>query len=229
MRSFPTSGSDSVRAAMSRAERASVFVADDHPVFLEAVAQAIRTRPELELAGQAGDGRQALVAMQRSWPTIAILDQQLPSLSGLDVLRALQRDQAPTRVMLLCSDDSSALVYEAIQAGAAGFLTKASTLAAICDAVAIIARGGLVLAPEVQMGLAEQVRSRGVDDRPVLSPREAQVLRLIADGQSAPQIGATLFISPSTVKTHIKSVFEKLEVNDRAAAVAEGMRRGLLE
>jgi two-component system nitrate/nitrite response regulator NarL len=117
-----------------------------------------------------------------------------------------------------------------VKLGVAGFLTKAATLAQICDTIAAVARGETVLAPEVQSGLVAELRNRNDHaSRPVLSERELQVLRLVAEGLSGPQIGAQLFISASTVKTHVRSALEKLGVSDRAAAVAEAMRRGLLE
>jgi two-component system nitrate/nitrite response regulator NarL len=210
-------------------ERITVYVADDHPVFREAVGRAIKARPEFELAGQAADGRQALTEIRELAPKVALLDNLLPSLAGVDILRAVQRDSLPTHVIILSADDSGSLVYEAVQLGAAGFLSKAATLTEICDAVAAVARGGTVLAPEVQAGLVGAMRAQAQTEAPLLSAREAEILRLIADGLSAPEIGTQLFISPSTVKTHVRNLFEKLGVSDRAAAVAEGMRRGLLE
>jgi two-component system nitrate/nitrite response regulator NarL len=150
-------------------------------------------------------------------------------MSGMEILRAIQRDGSATRVVMLTAESSSAFVYDALKLGASGFLTKAATIDAICDAVAIAARGATVLAPEVQSALAGEVRSRELRQRTVLSDREAQVLALIADGLTAPAIAKQLYISPSTVKTHVQNLFEKLEVSDRAAAVAEAMRRGLLE
>jgi two-component system nitrate/nitrite response regulator NarL len=210
-------------------DRITVYVADDHPVFREAVGRAIRARPDFELAGLAADGREALTAIRELTPVVAILDNRLPSLAGVDILRAVQRDSVPTRVIILSADDSGSLVYEAVQLGAAGFLTKVATMTEICDAVAAVARGGTVLAPEIQHGLVGEVQAHSRTAGPLLSERESEVLRLIADGLSAPEIGAQLFISPSTVKTHVRKLFEKLDVSDRAAAVAEGMRRGLLE
>jgi two-component system nitrate/nitrite response regulator NarL len=108
-------------------------------------------------------------------------------------------------------------------------LTKAATLTAIYDAIAAVARGETVLAPEVQSGLVSELRAREQPQRSFLSEREMQVLRLSADGLTGPEIGARLYISSSTVKTHVKSLLEKLEVSDRAAAVAEAMRRGLID
>jgi two-component system nitrate/nitrite response regulator NarL len=108
-------------------------------------------------------------------------------------------------------------------------LTKAATLNEICDTLAAVARGETVLSPDIQSGLVSELRDRDQPARSLLSEREAQVLRLIAEGLSGPEIGARLYISSSTVKTHVKSVLEKLGVNDRAAAVAEAMRRGLID
>ncbi len=214
---------------MPRAEPITVYVADDHPVFREALSRAVKQHPDFELVGATGDGREALDGIGETRPAVAIVDQNLPSLAGVEIVRAISRDAVPSRVIMLSGDDSSALVYDAMQLGAAGFMTKTATLAAICDAILAVARGSTVLAPEVQAGFIAEMRARSAPDRPILSERESQVLALIADGLSAPQIGAQLFISSSTVKSHIKNVFEKLGVSDRAAAVAEGMRRGLLQ
>jgi two-component system, NarL family, nitrate/nitrite response regulator NarL len=141
----------------------------------------------------------------------------------------VQRDHVPTRVIILSGASSGSLVYEAVQLGAAGFLTKGATIGAICDAIATVAGGETVLAPEIQTGLVSELRMRLQPDRPVLSEREAEVLSLIATGLSVPEISTRLIISRSTVKTHVRNLFEKLGVSDRAAAVAEAMRRGLLE
>jgi two-component system nitrate/nitrite response regulator NarL len=198
-------------------------------VFREAVGRAIKARPDFELAGQAADGREALTEIRELAPSVAVLDNGLPSLTGVEILRAVKRDSVPTRVIILSADDSGSLVYEAVQLGAAGFLTKVATLTEICDAVAAVARGATVLAPEIQAGLVGELRAQTQTGAPLLSERESEVLRLIAQGRSAPEIGEQLFISPSTVKSHTRNLFEKLGVSDRAAAVAEGMRRGLLE
>jgi two-component system nitrate/nitrite response regulator NarL len=206
-----------------------VYIAEDHPVFQDAVARAVRTRPDLELVGTANDGRTALEEIRRISPSVALLDQTLPGLNGIDVARAIVRDALPTRVLMLSADSSSGMVYDAVRLGVAGFLTKAATLDQICNTVAAVGRGETVLAQEIQSGLVTELRERERHDVPLLSQRESQVLALIAQGLSGPEIGARLFISSSTVKSHVKSVLEKLGVSDRAAAVAEGMRRGLIE
>jgi two-component system, NarL family, nitrate/nitrite response regulator NarL len=214
---------------MAGEERTTVYVAEDHPVFQEALARAIKGRPDFEFSGAASDGRTALSEIRERQPAVALLDLRLPGLSGLEIVRAIQRDSLGTRVVVLSADSSRGFVYDAIKLGAAGFLTKAATLTEICDTVAAVARGETVLAPEIQSGLVSALREHDRPERPLLSERESQVLRLIAEGLTGPAIGTRLHISSSTVKSHVKSVLEKLSVSDRAAAVAEAMRRGLIE
>lgn len=213
----------------ARAPRVRVFVADDHPVYREGVARAIRARPDFELIGEAEDGRQALEAIRAQTPDVAVLDVQMPGLQGSEVLHAIKRDGVPTRVVLLSAHVDSETVYRAVASGAGAYLSKESSRERICDAVAAVARGEVVLSAEVQAGLASEIQIRERDERPALTPREHQILVLTADGHSAPDIGRQLHLSQSTVKTHLKSLYEKLGVSDRAAAVAESMRRGLLE
>jgi two-component system nitrate/nitrite response regulator NarL len=214
---------------MVAGERITVYVADDHPVFREAVARAASSRPELELVGTGADGRAALEDIRALSPGVAVVDMRLPHIEGLEIVRAIRRDGLPTLVVMLSADSSRELVYDAVQLGAAAFLTKASTLDQICNAILAVARGETVLAPEVHSGLVRELRDRDRPAASLLSERESQVLKLIAEGRSNPEIAQELFISPSTVKTYVKSVLDKLGVNDRSAAVAEAMRRGIIE
>jgi two-component system, NarL family, nitrate/nitrite response regulator NarL len=213
----------------AKAPRVRVFVADDHPVYREGVARAIKARPEFELVGEAEDGRRALDAIKELLPDVAVLDVQMPRLQGSDVLHAIKRDGLATRVVLLSAHVDSDTVYRAVASGVGAYLSKESSRERICDAVAAVARGEVVLSAEVQAGLASEIQIRERDERPALTPREHEILTLTANGQSAPDIGRQLHLSQSTVKTHLKSLYEKLGVSDRAAAVAESMRRGLLE
>jgi two-component system nitrate/nitrite response regulator NarL len=211
-------------------DRVRVLIADDHPLFREGLARAVGQRPEFELAGEAHDGREALEQIRALAPDVAILDVRMPGLPGLEVLEALGREHLPTHVLILSAASDSAIVYAAIAAGAAGYLSKDADREAICDAISAIARGGRVLDPALQAGMFHEIHAREVDGaRPVLSDREQQILRLTADGLTAPAIGKRLFLSTATVKTHLSHIYEKLGVNDRAAAVAEAMRRRLLE
>lgn len=213
----------------AKAPRVRVLVADDHPVYREGVARAIKGRPDFELVGEAEDGREALDAINALTPDVAVLDVQMPGLTGNEVLNAVRRDGLATRVVLLSAHVDSETVYRAVAAGAGAYLSKESSRDRICDAVAAVARGEVVLSAEVQAGLASEIQIREREERPALTPREHEILVLTANGHSAPDIGKKLHLSQSTVKTHLKSLYEKLGVSDRAAAVAEAMRRGLLE
>jgi two-component system nitrate/nitrite response regulator NarL len=210
-------------------DRATVFVADDHPVFREGLIRAIKSRAELEVVGEAGDGREALERIRELSPDVALLDVKMPGLDGTQVAHAVKRDGLDTRVVLLSAHAPSDLIYRAIAMGAAAYVSKEASRDEICDTVAAVGRGETRLAPEVQAELVRQIQMRAVDDRPVLSPRERQVLVMIADGMSAPDVAGQLHVSPATVKTHLQTLYEKLGVSDRAAAVARAMRLGLLE
>ena len=210
--------------------RVRVLVADDHPIYREGIVRAVKERPDLELVGEAEDGRRALDEIKDSLPDVALLDIRMPGLEGPQVLNALHRDGVKTNVIFLSAFMESELAYETVAAGARGYLSKESSREEICDAIAAVARGGTALAPEAQAGLALQVQARERSaDTPQLTAREREVLQLISEGLSAPQIGQRIHLSPTTVKSHLHKLYEKLGVSDRAAAVAEAMRRGLLE
>ena len=211
-------------------KRLRVLVSDDHPLYRDGIARAVRDRLELELVGEPGDGRAALEAIRELSPDVAVIDLRLPGLGGIEILNAVRREGLLTRVLVLSASTEGALVHEAMSAGAAGYLAKTADRAEVCNAVAAVARGQAVLDHELQAGLLEEVRTRGTaTERPSLTRREAQVLRLIADGLSAPAIGRELYLAPATVKTHMSHLYEKLGVGDRAACVAQAMRVGLLE
>jgi two-component system, NarL family, nitrate/nitrite response regulator NarL len=217
-------------AFVPRTNRVRVVLADDHPIYREGLARAIKERPELQLAGEAKDGREALELIQRDQPDVAVLDVRMPDLEGPQVLHAINRDRIPIAVVFLSAHLDGDTAYRVVAEGASAFLSKHADRAEICEAIARVARGEIVLAPEVQAGLAREIAARGVDAQgPDLTSREAEVLRLIADGLSTPEIARRIHLSPPTVKGHLQSLYEKLGVSDRAAAVAEAMRRGLLE
>lgn len=211
------------------ARRVRVLVADDHPLFREAIVRTVRERPEFELVAEAADGRAALAAIRELAPDVAVIDLKMPQLDGLAVVAAVRRDALPTRIVLLSAFLDGAVVVQEVAAGAAAYLSKEAGRREIADAVAAVARGETVLSPEAQAGIAAQLRQRGTQERPLLSPREREVLGHVAAGRGAPEIARRLQLSPATVKGHLQGLYEKLGVSDRAAAVAEAMRRGLLE
>jgi two-component system nitrate/nitrite response regulator NarL len=206
-----------------------VLVADDHPVYREGVVRALRDSGAIEVVAELADGREALERITALLPDVALLDYKLPGLDGLEILHAVTRDGMATRVLLLSAHSDSTIVYQALQTGAAGYMPKESQRQAIVDGVLAVARGESVLPPEIAVGLVTEIRMRSTSDGPVLTPREREILRLVADGNSFPEIAAVLFLGVTTVKTHVQHVYEKLGVSDRAAAVAEAMRRRLIE
>ena len=209
--------------------RIRVLVAHGQPLYRDGLARAIKERPELELIGDTGHGREALDAIEAERPDVAVLDRRLVDLTGEQVLNAVGRDGLGTRVVMIAAEPEPGLVYSAIENGAAGYLTHDADAGELCDAVTAVARGGIVLAPQVQAGIAGEIRLRADYDRPFLSEREREILKLVADGLTAPEIGRRIHVSTATVKTHLQHLYEKLGVGERAAAVAEAMRRGLVE
>ena len=205
------------------------MVADSHPLYCDAIARAIKERPELELVAQASDGREALDAIGETRPEVAVIDPSLGTLTGEQILVAVRRDGLGTRVIMIAAEPTPGAVYAAIANGAAGYLTTDADARQLCEAISAVARGQTVLAPELQKGIAGEIRLREVRFRPVLSDRERETLKLVAEGLTAPDIGRRLHLSTGTVKTHLAHLYEKLEVSERAAAVAQAMRRGLLE
>ena len=215
---------------MGGSRRIRVLIADDHPLFREAIARVIAEREDLELVAEAADGRAALERIRELKPDVAVIDVRMPELDGSDVLVALREEGLPTNVVFLSAFLDAKTVYDAVAAGANAYLSKEAETQEIVTAILAAARGETILGPEVQTGLAEQIRFREeTESRPRLSDREHEVLKLIAQGLSAPEIGERIHLSTATVKTHLQHLYEKLGVSERAAAVAEGMRRGLVD
>jgi two-component system, NarL family, nitrate/nitrite response regulator NarL len=208
--------------------RVTVVVADDHPLYRDGLAGAIREHPALELLGEATNGSEAVELIERHAPDVALLDVKM-HVNGPTVLRRIAGSGHATRVVFLSAYLDSALIYSVIEAGAAGYLSKQDDRSAICDALKAAARGDLVLSRATQTALGREIRANRRPEPTPLTQREQEVLRLAAEGLSAPDIGARLYLSPATVKTHLAHLYEKLGVSDRSAAVAEGFRRGLLE
>ena len=206
-----------------------VVVVDDHPFFRDGVSRGLTNSGLITVVGEAETGRDGLAVIAEHRPAVAVVDYQLPDLDGIAVTQAVVRDGLPTRVLLLSAITDSPVVFRALEVGASGYLSKDSRRAEIVDAVLSVAKGRTVVPPDLAGSLAQEIRLRAQPSAPVLSEREMQVLRGFARGLSIPQLAKELYIGASTVKTHTQRLYEKLGVSDRAAAVAEAMRRGLLE
>ena len=209
--------------------RVRVVVVDDHPFFRDGLSRGLVNSGRIEMVGEADNGRDGLDVITAERPDVAVVDYQMPDLNGLQLLSAIIRDQIPTKVLMLSAIVDASIVYAAVEAGAAGYLSKDARRQDIIDAVLAVNRGRTIVPPELAAGLVSQIRLRAEPNRPVLSPRELEVLKGFARGLSVPELGRELFLGTSTVKTHAQRLYQKLGVSDRAAAVAEGMRMGLLE
>lgn len=207
----------------------SVLIAEDHPIFLEGLVRVIGSRPGLSVAGTCGSGDQALSESRRLRPDVLLIDVELRGIDGISVIRSVAGDGLPTKALVVTASRRRNVISDAIQAGASGYLPKSADARTICDAILKIAMGKTVWPPDVQELLAAEIRDRGPSHDSVLTPRELEILKLIADGHSTTEVASRLYLSVATVKTHLHRGFNKLEVNDRAAAVAEALRRGLFD
>src|SRR4051794_9547806 len=213
-------GRDSVRAAVI-----DVVVADAQPLFRDALARVIRQDAGLNLAAEAGDGRAALAAIRARRPDVALVAQELGQLDGEGVLAAVRRAGLPTRVVLL---DGGGDAWALLGAGAAGLLSRAVTPDAVRAAVRRVAGGGTALGPEAQAALAREVRARR-PERPLLSPREQEVLELVAEGLSAPRIAQRPQPGTSPGRTHLQRLAGRLDGGDGGQLVRHALRLRLVD
>ena len=202
-----------------------VLIVDDHPVVRDGLRGIFESTAEFEVAGEAGNGAEAVTRARALKPDVVLMDLRMPDVDGVTAIKRLAELGLDTRVLVLTTYDTDSDVVPAIEAGATGYLLKDAPRDELLRAVRAAARGESVLSPSVATRLVGQVRAPA---REPLSQRELDVLGLIARGSSNRETARRLFISEATVKTHVLHIFAKLGVNDRAAAVAVGFERGLL-
>lgn len=207
-----------------RATVTSVLVADDHPAVVEAVADVL-SEHGIEIAGRARDGNDAVEQIELRKPTVALLDLRMPGQSGIDVARHVAKSVPETAVILYTAFGDRALLTEALDAGARGFVLKEAPLAEVVRAVELVASGRTYVDPVLAGVLSS---SAATDKRLNLTERERDVLRLLADGMSNDEIGKVLFISPETVRTHVRKAMTKLDADTRTQAVATALRQSLI-
>jgi two-component system nitrate/nitrite response regulator NarL len=214
---------------MSSTDPTTVVVGDAHPLYRAGLVDAIAERPDLELLAECSGGLEAVAEILERRPTVALLDMRMRDLDGMAVLEELTRSGSRTRVVFLSAYEEGEVVHGALSAGAAGYLSKETDRTEICDAVVGAAGGELVVSPSLPGVLVEYMHRRSDTSTPRLGEREHEVMRLTAEGLSAPEIAETLGIGATTVKTHLQRVYRKLGVTDRAAMVAKALRVGLLQ
>jgi two-component system nitrate/nitrite response regulator NarL len=206
----------------------TLSIVDPHPVYRRGLARLVAQQPDLRLLAEA-PLMPAVSLLAAQPPDILLVDPVALKLGGETLLRMLVRRRVPTRVLLLASVIRDGDAYRALGAGAAGYLSKCSDERELIDAIHQVARGQIVIAPELQSDVARGIRLREADPRPLLSARECEILELTAAGMTAPEMSRRLHVSASTVRTHLLHLYEKLGVAERAAAVAQGIRLGLIE
>lgn len=202
-----------------------VLVADDHPIVRSGIVGLLETAADVEVVGEASTGLEAVELALRHKPDLVLMDLRMPGLDGDAATAQILAARPEIRVVILTTYESDDSILTAIEAGASGYLLKAAPQDELLAGIRSVARGEVALAPRIAALLVDRMQRPAV---PTLSPRETQVLGLVAQGQSNPVIAKTLFLSEATVKTHLLHVFEKLDVNDRTRAVTRAMELGLL-
>jgi DNA-binding NarL/FixJ family response regulator len=213
-----------------------VLIADDQTIVRAGFAALLSAQSDIDVVAEGGDGREAVRLAEAHRPDVVLMDIRMPGMDGIDATKRILADpaNAATRVLVLTTFDVDEYVYEALSAGASGFLLKDSTAEDLVSAVRVVARGDALLAPRVTGRLINEfARQRRARPKPMpeletLTARETEVLRLIAGGLSNAEIAARLVVSEHTVKTHVARVFTKLSVRDRAQAVVLAYESGLV-
>lgn len=206
-----------------------LVVVDDHALFRRGLIGLLEEMPGFQVVGQAGDGLQALPVIEQLQPDLVLLDLNMPNMDGISTLRALKERHVNAKVLMLTISQEDTDLLDAIRAGADGYLLKNTEPDDLRKAILRVAEGQGALSPEVTAPILRAVaRFDGEVTTPLLSDRELEVLVCMVDGLTTQQIAGRLFISENTVKTHVRHIFEKLEVSNRAEAVGKAMQMGLI-
>ena len=199
-----------------------VLVADDHPMMREGICATVSRQDDMEVAGEAGDGQEALDFFRVLRPDVTLMDVQMPGVGGIEALEAIRAEAPQAVVLILTTYPGDAQANRALQAGAAGYLLKSCLRKELVDTIRAVHARRRVISPAV----AQDIALHAPQER--LTEREVDILRLVADGNANKQIAWQLSVSIETVKSHLKSIFEKLSVDDRTHAVTTAARRGYL-
>jgi DNA-binding NarL/FixJ family response regulator len=207
-----------------------LLVVDDHALFRRGLVGLLEEMPGFQVVGQASDGQQALPMIERTHPDIVLLDLNMPVMDGIATLRALKERKLPVRVMMLTISQDDTDLLDAIRTGADGYLLKNTEPDDLRKAILRVAEGQGALSPEVTAPVLRALARYPLETPvPLLSDRELEVLECMVDGLTTQQMAVRLFISENTVKTHVRHIFEKLEVSNRAEAVGKAMQMGLVK
>ena len=204
-------------------DRIRLLIVDDHPVVRDGLVSILHEgEPDLEVVGEAGDGKEAVVTWRNLRPTVTIMDLQLPGQSGVEAVQAIRREDPDARILVLTTFDGDADIQRALEAGARGYLLKSVRRATLIEAVRAVAAGQRYLPPATAARLVEAMESER------LTPRELDVLKLLGEGQRNREIADALGLAEPTVKIHVNNLLRKLEAKDRTEATVIALKRGLI-
>jgi DNA-binding NarL/FixJ family response regulator len=208
-----------------------VLIADDHSLVRQGLRRYLDMAEDIDVVGEASNGEEAIAMVEKEQPDIVLLDIRMPGVDGLEAARMIRERNPKVGAIMLTAYDDRQFVVEAVRAGARGYVLKARDAEHLIQTVRLVAGGNMVIDPQLVVALAEELSQAKERDRKAetLTAREIEVLQLLAFGHTNRDIAEKLFISPDTVKTHLEHIFEKLGASDRTAAVAEALRRRLIE
>lgn len=204
-------------------KRIRVLIADDHPLMREGIRAVVSSQPDMEVVAEAGDGLEALVQFRATQPDVALIDLQMPKMNGVDAVHMIRSESPQARIAILTTYRGDARAMHAIKAGAQAYLLKTALRSELTEAIRALSQGKRYFPQEIANELANNL---GQD---CLTPREIQVLKLIALGRANREIAAELTLSEDTVKGHIRSIMDKLGANNRTHALMIGIERGFIE
>jgi DNA-binding NarL/FixJ family response regulator len=200
-----------------------VLAVDDHPLLREGIAALIATEEDMELIGEASNGREALDLFRKCHPDVTLMDLQMPEMNGIDAIGAIRSEFPDARIIVLTTQPGDVQVFRALKAGARAYLSKGMLRKELLDTIRAVHAGQKRLSGEAAAEIAEHA----ADD--ALTPREIDVLRLVAGGNANKEIGALLSLTEVTVKSHVKNILAKLGANDRTHAVTIALKRGIID
>ena len=207
-----------------------VMITDDHPVVREGLSAMLSREKDIEVVGEAVNGNEAIEKARDLKPDIVLMDLRMPEVDGVEAMRRIRAENSDIKFIVLTTYDNDEYIFQGIEAGARAYLLKDSPREEMFKAIRVVSEGGSLIEPAVAGRVLDRFASlsRQVQMPEALSEREVEVLKLIAQGTSNKIIATSLNISESTVKTHIQSIFNKLEVNDRTEAVTEAIKKGII-
>ena len=199
-----------------------ILSADDHPLLRSGIAALIATQPDMQLVGEASNGKEAVQLHRQLNPDVTLMDLQMPDMSGLDAIIAIRSEQPAARIIVLTTFSGDVLAQRALKAGAQAYVLKSLVRTEILNTIRVVHGGEKQVQPDVAAEMAKHTASAA------LTTRELEVLRLVASGYANKVISARLDINEETTKTHIKNILAKLGARDRTHAVSLGLKRGVI-